>query len=563
MRHLCVLLLMLLPVSQVSAQHHVELILDASGSMYNKLEDGRYRISAAKEVLEAFVNALPVEDLNVGLRIYGSQRAPDDPASCRDSKLVVPVSGVHRDRLLAAIRSTRARGSTPIAYSLEQAAADFPDGAESCLIVLVTDGEEVCGGDLEASAAKLRERGCEVDLRIIGFDLTPEAIASFSGVGTFENATDATALAAALERAVEGIVEREPLGEATLSASPEVAAGAPFEVSWRADEGPRDYVTIVEVGAADGEYASYAYTSSGSPVTLHAPITSGDYELRYQSDRVAGVSGRRVIRVTPSEIALEALQEIPAGQPFEVKWIGPDGERDYVTIVGAEAADGKYGSYLYTRDGSPIRLHAPIRAGAYELRYQSDRTSGVFARRPIAVTPAEIRLEAPARVMAGTRFDVQWKGPDGDKDYLTIVSADAAEGQFTNYAYTRSGPTVTLNAPVDAGAFEVRYQSDREKGVFARLPITLTPMKVRLEAPDVVSAGASFDVRWEGPDGSRDYVTIVLADAEPGAYLDYAYTRQGSTLALKAPDEPGSYELRYQSDRVTKKVFGRRPLRVE
>ena len=99
--------------------------------------------------------------------------------------------------------------------------------------------------------------------------------------------------------------------------------------------------------------------------------------------------------------------------------------------------------------------------------------------------------------------------------------------------------------------------------MFARLPITLTPMEVRIDAPEVVSAGASFDVRWEGPDGSRDYVTIVRADAEPGTYLNYAYTRRGSPLSLKAPDEPGSYELRYQSDRVTKRVFGRRAIRVE
>ena len=164
----------------LAAEAHVELILDASGSMYNKLDDGRYRITAAKEALEAFLDGLPSGDLHVGLRVYGSRLASDAPGACRDSQLVVPLRGVDREGLKTAVRQTRARGKTPIAYSLEQAAADFPADAERCLVVLVTDGEEVCDGDVRAAAARLAERQCELDLRIIGFDLTPEAVASAS-----------------------------------------------------------------------------------------------------------------------------------------------------------------------------------------------------------------------------------------------------------------------------------------------------------------------------------------------------------------------------------------------
>lgn len=263
------------PVVSRAEESHVELILDASGSMYNKLDDGRYRITAAKDALRDFIEGLPSENLNVGLRIYGSERKPDDAGSCQDSKLFVPMSGVDRPALLATIRTTRARGSTPIAYSLEQAMADFPAEAKSCLIVLVTDGEEVCGGDLKATAAKLPERGCEIDLRIIGFDLTPEAKATFSGVGTFENATDAAQLAAALDRAIDEVVTREPLAEATLEAPAQVPAGTAFEVTWRAD-GPSDYVTLVSPETPEGEYGNYASLPerSGEEQDLRQPPDS-------------------------------------------------------------------------------------------------------------------------------------------------------------------------------------------------------------------------------------------------------------------------------------------------
>ena len=559
-------LLSMLPVLSLSlsayADTYVQLILDASGSMYNKVDDGRYRITAAKDVLKDFIGGLPNQNLNVGLRIYGSELTSKDDGSCLDSKLYVPMEGVNRTALLNTIRDTRARGSTPIAYSLSQAAHDFPPNVQQCAIILVTDGEEVCGGDIRAASQELEALGCDVDLRIIGFDLTDAAITSFDGIGTFENATDAKSLAAALDRAVVDVVEKDPLGEATLTALDEVPAGSSFQVTWQAEAGDRDYITIVPADAQDGAYASYAYVESGNPVEIYAPASLGEHELRYQSDRVPGVSARRKINVIEAEIALEAPTEIEAGQPFDVKWIGPNGDRDYITIVPADAADGAYKSYRYTRDGTPLRLHASITSGPHEIRYQSDRTPGVFARRPVFVRPAEIVIDAPDNIRGGSPFEVQWQGPNGDRDYLTIVPASAPDGQYTSYDYTRNGSPVRLHAPVEAGSYEVRYQSDREGGVFARLLVRVEPAAVTLTAPDEVEAGVNFNVSWEGPNGDRDYITIVAAGSPAGAYTSYQYTRTGPTVSIQAPNQPGEYEVRYQSDR-NKSIYASRSITVE
>lgn len=546
----------------LSAGTQVELILDASGSMYNKLDDGRYRITAAKEVLSDFVRNLPREDLDVGLRVYGSQLQPSKPGACQDSKLVVPVSGLQQDALLSSIKNTRARGKTPIAYSLEQAVGDF-SGDDACLIILVTDGEEVCDGDLKGAAAKLEQAGCDFDLRVIGFDLSPEAQASFEGIGTFENAKDAAALASALDRAVEGVVEKTPLGEATLKAPEEVGAGSQFAVEWTGEDGPQDYITIVEAGAKDGIYGFWIQTRMGSPIHFSAPATPGSYELRYQSDRVPGVATRRPITVLPAEYAIGGPAKIQGGQPFEIPWVGPNGKDDYLTLVPANAADGKYGSYGYTKDGSPARLHAPMQAGEYEIRYQTDRESGVFARRSITVEAVEVGLEVPAEISSGQSFDVEWTGPNGDNDYITLVEAASKDGVYKEYVYTKHGSPVTLTAPFVEGQYQVRYQSDREPGVFARLDLEIKKTEVTLQAPESVTAGATFDVTWTGPDGKYDYITIVPLGAKGGAYLNYKYTKVGPTVSLKAPSEPGDYEVRYQSDREKGIIFGSRPIRVE
>jgi Ca-activated chloride channel family protein len=322
-------------------------------------------------------------------------------------------------------------------------------------------------------------------------------------------------------------------------------------------------VTLVTVGSKDGVFGDYGYTSKGNPVSFHAPITAGDYELRYQSDRVKGVAARRPIRVILSEIALGGPREVPAGQPFEIPWHGPDGPSDYITIVKADAADNTYTSFAYTKNGSPARLHAPIEAGEYELRYQSDREKGVFARRGLLVKPVEVVLDARAEVVGGESFEIAWRGPNGDSDYLTIVAAGAPPGIYKEYAYTKGGSPLSLHAPLESGSYELRYQSDREKGIFARMSIEVASPSITLKAPGEVLAGSTFEVQWTGPDGNQDYITIVKKGAPAGAYLHYVYTRKGLTVTLRAPEEVGEYEVRYQSDRVKKVILGRRPISVK
>ncbi len=208
MKKLLVLLVLISSFSLASSQTYVELILDASGSMWNKLDDGRFRIEAAKDVLTSFVNGLPDGDLNVGLRIYGSEISALDAGACNDSKLFVELdNGINKPILTNTVQSAKAIGATPIAKSLLAAADDFPTVATKRMIILVTDGEESCGGDLQAVAAELTARGFDIDIRIIGFDLDQGAIDSFKGVGTFENAENAEQLANALDTAVEDIIK--------------------------------------------------------------------------------------------------------------------------------------------------------------------------------------------------------------------------------------------------------------------------------------------------------------------------------------------------------------------
>jgi Ca-activated chloride channel family protein len=178
------------------------LVLDASGSMKEPHGDGRTRFQAAVSAMRQVVGALP-GDVEVGLRIYGS-RIADGPGSCKDSELVVPVGPPDKGALRTALGKARPLGNTPIAYSLEQAATDLPDSG-SRTIVLVSDGEESCGGDPCKVARDLSQQGLDLHVDVVGFQVDAAArnqltCVAQAGRGTFYDAPDANALVAQLSR---------------------------------------------------------------------------------------------------------------------------------------------------------------------------------------------------------------------------------------------------------------------------------------------------------------------------------------------------------------------------
>ncbi len=537
---------------------HVLLVLDASGSMFNRLADGQYRITAAKDAVSGFVSRLPAApDLHVGLRVYGARVAARDEGACEDSELVVPADGFDRDRLLGAVRGTQAKGATPIAYSLELALDDLRDADGRAIVVLVTDGIESCGGDVRAAVEDLTAAGLEVDLRIIGFDLDDLAIRSFEGLGTFENARSVEELAAALGRAVDVMP---------------VAADLPVTVTLtRRGEPVTDGATVEFVDPVSGASKRFAAGSDGEFVADLAP---GSYRAELADAFATSalvVSGLVVAPEADNAFAFELEPEAEvtieveptdpvAGSTVTARFDGaPSGERSgWLAVAPADAGDEVYLEWSYASGSAgSVDLRVPDEPGTLEVRYHLALPEGgtrVIGRSPtFASRAATATLDGPDEVPAGSGFNVEWTGPDNDRDYLTIVEVDAREGAYTSYQYTRDGSPATLTAPIEPGAYEIRYVTGRSDATVASTPITVTAVTASLGAPESVGAGGQFAVEWIGPDNDRDYLTIVPEDAREGSYDSYQYTRDGSPVTLTAPDEPGAYEVRYvtgQGDRT-------------
>ena len=329
---------------------------------------------------------------------------------------------------------------------------------------------------------------------------------------------------------------------------PETAvAGTPIQVAWEGPGAERDFLTVVPVGARIAEYNDFAYVSEGSPVTIATPDTIGMFEIRYVSASSNTILAMLPITLTEPAVSLGAAETANAGAVIEVRWVGPNNERDFITIVEIGAPDAAYNSFEYTSEGSPATITMFDTAGTYELRYVSGQTDKVLARRIITLEEVAATLTAPATAMAGSSIEISWKGPNAEADYVTIVAIDAAEGTYDKYAYTADGTTLQVQSPDIVGTYEIRYVSGQSQATLARTSIMLTEPTVSVTAPETANAGGVIEVTWQGPNNTKDYITIVPAGAEEGAYNSYEYTSEGSPAHITAADQPGAYEIRYVS----------------
>lgn len=208
--------------TQAQAQT-IGLILDASGSMLQKLGDSR-RIDLAKDALGRLIEQQIAPGTPVALRVFGHR----NPNGC-ETELLAPKAPLVRAELSAVVTKINAvnLAKTPIAASLAAIGDDLAGSEGRALIVLVTDGEETCGGDPQAEIAKLKAAGFDFVLNIVGFAIDEPALTqdfqrwAALGGGRYFGAADGSALAQMLVQASS----RGPAGFVVMQGQTQVASG--------------------------------------------------------------------------------------------------------------------------------------------------------------------------------------------------------------------------------------------------------------------------------------------------------------------------------------------------
>jgi len=521
------------------------LVMDASGSMWGKIEDG-YKIRVARNVVNNLLETLP-EDQEIGLVSYGHRSEAD----CGDIELLVPPSADSRDAISAAIESLDPKGRTPLSAAVIKAADELGLEENDATVILISDGEETCSMDPCAVAFELEKRGIDFIAHVVGFDVKEQAdqaqlrcLAENTG-GLFFSADSESQLTEALNKI--SLAMAEAAKQVKISAVVQDHDGNPVRdgIVWTLApaSSTTDSTTTAKTNLLSDEQSStdklYAVLDLDR-YTVTVTRDSDGVTTTYDLDLTDGEDTEFVLTLPP-KASFEGPITVSIGEVFNVNWNGPGADRDLIAVASSVNQDAKIISVFKASDTNTTTMRAPTEPGVYQLRYIYAEQRSVIATATLNVEQTSSKLDAPDQANAGSVVAVSWVGPGVTNDAIVVAEVGAAES--INETGTYLGNPAMIQMPSKPGTYEIRYVLHQDRKVLASRTITVLGGVIKLDAPNEAGAGFSVDVDWVGPDAQHDFIAV----AEVGAseYINKTRTNLGNPAKVQMPSKPGSYELRY------------------
>ncbi len=145
------------------------LVFDASGSMAaTDFPEGAP--SRMDRVRQALLRVLPAASnaRRLGLVVYG----PGPNANtCKNVDLRLPPTANAGERILSEVDKLRPTGRTALTSSVQQAAEILHHENKPAVVVVLTDGQDTCGGDACRLAHELKQMHPAITVHVIGYRL--------------------------------------------------------------------------------------------------------------------------------------------------------------------------------------------------------------------------------------------------------------------------------------------------------------------------------------------------------------------------------------------------------
>ncbi len=561
MRTIAILFAAALTAGAANAADRVEIVVDVSAAMWSPLPDGTPRIVAAREALEdlaVFLSATRAAP-EVGLRGLAGTHDRWQGESCGDTTILAPVGPVRFADWRSAVSVLEPTGARDLVSAVTAAVVDLAPAANGRRVVVITSGEDECGGGFGKIKEVLGSDATAVEARFIGLSLRGATGADLTALAPTRIVNDTKGLAEALRWAVLPAAGRPP-GERRFELRLTDSAGEEwYEVRVENQaSGAVENITIDKGVARNrippGLYRAHVKGRSGGSLAF-AGLAVGAEDLLFD-----------VTTPAPPPVTLEAVPERPlAGGTVSIHYWGAPPGNAWVTLTPKGAP---FGNYLLRQAATPgegdVSFSLPGEILEFEAQFACEAADGGFllcGRTSFASRLEVASIQAPERVEIATPLTIQWTGPDLAGDRIMITTADGDDAAWAACLFTGAGSPLVLAAPVVPGDYWVRYVSSGER-VLARSSLEVFEILAVLTGPQAVAPGVEFTVGWEGPGGELDFVALSAPDAAPEEYLSFSPTADGPSIRLRAPDKEGLYELRYvrSSDGA---VLAREELRVE
>ncbi len=266
------------------AASNVLFILDASNSMWGQAQ-GTSKIETAKQVLSDALSDLAA-DTTVGLMAYGHRVEGD----CGDVETLSAFGSESIAEIIRKVQAIKPKGKTPIAQSIKASAANFAGLEEqNNHVVLISDGLESCDGDPCGEAAALIERGINVRVHVVGFDVDADTRAQLEciaekGQGKYFDAKNAAGFQEAIaevQQVAQAAPEPEPEGPTITEVFRDDFDGEVLGEAWDVLN-PNPDAYIVEDGRLlliSNRVTGFWYADMPNMLTLNRDLPRGDWDV--------------------------------------------------------------------------------------------------------------------------------------------------------------------------------------------------------------------------------------------------------------------------------------------
>lgn len=186
----------------------------------------------------------------------------------------------------------------------------------------------------------------------------------------------------------------------------------------------------------------------------------------------------------------------------------------------------------------------------------------VVERRPIAALPPTVALSTTSGYAepegALTLTCTVTSGTPSPKHWIGLYALKAPATSYVSYQMmTGAGGSISFKAPGKPGDYEFRYMlEDNQTAIAVSNPVRVLgdvppPPQVEVQpAATVVKCGSDIPVRstlYSGKGKSTDWIGLYAAGAKNQEYVSWKYVTDAEQV-LRAPVQPGTYEVRYLLD---------------
>lgn len=186
-------------LNQASAEpQNIGVVLDSSGSMGAILEKNRTKMFFLKKLMKSFVSEQWKLKNNIGVRVYGSKQK----SRCDDIQTPIPYSDRSLGKLEKALEQMAPLGMTPLHKSLQMSVDEIKNKPGPKKILVVTDGEDTCGGDPCKTAEEVKKQNLDITFYVIalGFNGPSDDLKKVSCIGDVHVANDSESFSDAVSQ---------------------------------------------------------------------------------------------------------------------------------------------------------------------------------------------------------------------------------------------------------------------------------------------------------------------------------------------------------------------------